>query len=442
MCGLSGAAGNITEPIRKSVLDHLIFNIPRGWDSSGLAFLPRYTDDVHILKQVGPATELWFDKRLDQYANKTVKMILGHNRSKTDGMITKANAHPFHHGGIVGAHNGTLDYHSKNLLKPEGPTLGTDSETLIYALSAGDAKEAFEKITGAWAVVWYDHNAGTINMTRNDQRPLCYVFSKDHKTLFWGSELNLLYGSLARNNIDHDKGFFLNPDWILSWKIPQHPDQVFEEAVKVKLIPFVKPVSTTTYHGTTTSYSSSSDSPGTRLGPIQTSTRVASVTVTEKGVSAPRQPTHNFGKLCTDGEFKGVMLYMDTASLKVGFDNKTKTWVTGRWITNSQEWQKTVTHFQPGFLPYSSLDINARHEFRHIGKKKKKQIYYVGFENKLLTESEFNSFARLGCIGCDGKPTWGNLVQFINNQHDFMCEYCILNKDLVHTTKSKGVAAL
>jgi len=128
-------------------------------------------------------------------------VIIGHNRWGTVGGNSKATAHPFDVGDLVGAHNGTLT--SKWRLK-DANCFKTDSEAMLNSIQEIGVKETLKLSEGAWALVWYDFRDGSINFLRNKERSLYFVTDMDG-CLFWASEEWMLSVSLSRHGIKHNK---------------------------------------------------------------------------------------------------------------------------------------------------------------------------------------------------------------------------------------------
>lgn len=179
----------------------LLVDVVRGHHSTGAALVKRYQDEVILEKAPVPSPMFISTKEYKDFIDTIgVKALIGHNRYATVGEKNAANAHPFQCGHIVGAHNGTLDtWRLKEL--PEYENFGTDSEALFNSASKLGIKETMAKLTGAWALSWYDTQSNSINLLRNHKRPLYYAYSLDRATVFWASEANMLEWILTRNHV-------------------------------------------------------------------------------------------------------------------------------------------------------------------------------------------------------------------------------------------------
>jgi hypothetical protein len=158
------------------------------------------------------------------------KVIAGHCRFGTKGAVTSANAHPFVFSNVTGMHNGTL---SKHIGKPrvrinkDTKKKGkweeieeTDSEAFFRFLNDHTLLEALSEIqdnTSAYAFVWYDKRDQTLNMVRNDRRPL-WIAQTSMNTLYWASEKEMLEFILNRNM----NGYGKNIDDIMMIPVDTH----------------------------------------------------------------------------------------------------------------------------------------------------------------------------------------------------------------------------
>lgn len=222
MCGLVGAAGDLLGPDVKAFNALLYFDYVRGQHSTGVGWVSGYTAASDIVKAATDPLGLMALKAYDTNINAAKSVLMGHNRHATKGSINRVNSHPFQHGGILGAHNGTLDmWCLKDLSdKTDGET---DSEQLIASIAelGGDIKSALALVSGAWALTIYKHADKSINFVRNDQRPLFYTFREDRKVIFWASEAWMLNVALTRESIKFGKIFEVPTDTILSWIVPK-----------------------------------------------------------------------------------------------------------------------------------------------------------------------------------------------------------------------------
>lgn len=199
MCGLVGVAGNITKGY-KTVFQQLLYvDALRGWDSTGVLMVDKKMG-WHTVKGACCASDLMNLKSYEDLFVAEACVLLGHNRHATVGNVTNGNAHPFHTGNVIGAHNGTL-LNKGELL--DSDKFETDSQTLFNSISKVGLAETYAKIWGAWALSWWDEKDCSLNFIRNHERPLHICYTLDRRTLFWASEPKMLEWVLHRNKVMH-----------------------------------------------------------------------------------------------------------------------------------------------------------------------------------------------------------------------------------------------
>lgn len=93
--------------------------------------------------------------------------VFGHNRYATVGAVNARNAHPFTHGKITLAHNGTLRDQS---LLPDSHKFEVDSENVCYSIDKIGVEATIQKLNGAFALIWFNAEEQTINLIRNTER--------------------------------------------------------------------------------------------------------------------------------------------------------------------------------------------------------------------------------------------------------------------------------
>ena len=187
MCGLVGMAGRI-ETIHKSIFrDMLTVCQTRGRDSTGVISI-KNNNDVDYVKMVGTPEILLDSKRYEKQCEAgNVKVLIGHTRAKTLGAVSQRNAHPFEFDDVIGVHNGTL----KGEYSMEGRRdFEVDSEWLYWFIDRYGIENALPQIDedGAWALTYWNKRDNTLNMIRNEHRPLWITYDKECKVMFWASE--------------------------------------------------------------------------------------------------------------------------------------------------------------------------------------------------------------------------------------------------------------
>ena len=209
MCGIVGvipkAFNGFDKKTEDSFYQMLYVDALRGDDSTGVILVEKDTS-FGIMKEAYSAAYsidgIQYSK-MGKSMYSQGKALIGHNRKKTSGAISDDNAHPFVVDDTFAmVHNGTLHNHKK-LADTE-----VDSEALAIHLSKvlvkDFDKEAFEEaigqVEGAYAIASYSQDADCVFITRNTQRPMAFVETKEG--FFFASETLMLYWILARNGID------------------------------------------------------------------------------------------------------------------------------------------------------------------------------------------------------------------------------------------------
>ena len=230
MCGI---IGYITEePAGKYLLDRdnfmrmgLIIDTLRGADSTGV-FYGNYgaTGNSGFSRMVADGYAYTKSKDFTNVLKDSheYRFVIGHNRSATVGAVDLEGTHPFQVDTVTGCHNGTLrGTHYLPITQAESK-VDVDSHCLFMNIASVEPEDVCEKvlerITGAFALVWHDSRDGSLNITRNTERPLHMMQSYADETIYFASEdAQLMYLDrkigLAGANI-----MFPEPGQLLKWK--------------------------------------------------------------------------------------------------------------------------------------------------------------------------------------------------------------------------------
>lgn len=231
MCGIVGTAAFASAGIFQEDVnvftDMLIADSVRGNDGTGLMAINAKGHRV-IFKEEGNPYNIISYKSYDQITSPSttpyLKVLAGHNRYATTGIIKKENSHPFAQGHITLMHNGTLRNYDKFPKKFE-----VDSESLAHAVSEWGLAKAVASMAGAYVVVYYDRREKTLNFARNDERPLFLGIDEKKQKIIWASEVELLDWVLARRKIASDyKVSLLPPDKLFSFSVPTYDLKITE----------------------------------------------------------------------------------------------------------------------------------------------------------------------------------------------------------------------
>lgn len=170
----------------------------RGPHSTGAAFIEKGTYRVDVVKDTVLPHKLYRDPRWAPLTSRKNICIIGHNRFATMGKQVKENAHPFHHGDIVLAHNGTLTGQHR---LPDHEKFDVDSENIAHSINTIGVEETWKNTDGAATVVFWDQTDRTLNFLSNLQRPFFYSWISGGHAIAWCSDIDFLKGALNRNGL-------------------------------------------------------------------------------------------------------------------------------------------------------------------------------------------------------------------------------------------------
>lgn len=176
MCGIIGMVAKkpsgFTYQEVDAFKDALLIDSLRGEDSTGV-FSVMQNKQVSAIKVASHPLHLFACNDWTSLQSKIVqrgRIIVGHNRSATKGLVKTENAHPFHEGKIILVHNGTLRGSHKELADVE-----VDSHAICHALNEKSPEEVIKELNGAYALVWYNTETERLYIIRNNERPLSFV---------------------------------------------------------------------------------------------------------------------------------------------------------------------------------------------------------------------------------------------------------------------------
>lgn len=235
MCGI---VGYITTESKLGELDRsrflrqaLIVDTLRGDDSTGVfsvPFEPSKDDGTAFwIKQVGPGSALVDCKEYwENFADVSPwRCAVGHNRAATIGGVSNDTAHPFQVGPITLVHNGTLTSTFPlplSLTKLRDKDVEVDSHAIAYNLAHHSVDEVIPKLNGAFALVWHDARDDSINIVRNNKRPLHFGLGEANRTLYFMSEGEMLAMLDSRLKLGIKNIYYPNEGQYLKW-LPDTP---------------------------------------------------------------------------------------------------------------------------------------------------------------------------------------------------------------------------
>lgn len=240
MCGLVGYITGWTNGFISSECDAfqqlLFFDLLRGVDATGVSLI-NMNGEAHTYKAALPSSNYLGQEEIKKFAvewKKTGKALLGHNRKKTSGDNSDEHAHPFIiDGRYIFFHNGSLRNHRQL------HNCDLDSEALAYHFTKceGDKEaleEACSKVEGAYACVWYDQVKHTIYFLRNKERPLAIATIDNNGGFAYASEMWMLKGILARNNLKIKSVVEIADEVLFKIDLSDPPIRVVSEPLNIK----------------------------------------------------------------------------------------------------------------------------------------------------------------------------------------------------------------
>lgn len=238
MCGLVGVAainGKALSDRGVKVFKHLLYlDVLRGEHSTGICMVDT-NKNVKLHKHLGPPSkdETFSNNEIFSSTGNVFNpiVLIGHNRYATKGEVNVENAHPFvtQDENIIGAHNGTvynyiLDRIGKNPFE-------TDSEFIYNSIAERGLKETVKYLDGgAYALTWWNKEENTINILRNNERPL-YI-AKSGGAIVWASEKWMIDVASSRVGCEVSDVGMVNIDKHLKYHIPS--EEVRPEIEEVK----------------------------------------------------------------------------------------------------------------------------------------------------------------------------------------------------------------
>lgn len=198
MCGIVGLIsknGFLPNKVGETLFKQLLYvDALRGWDSTGMFRVTWNKQDIDVYKKAQtPQLFLW-NMSKDKGHWFSGKILIGHNRAATRGDVTDDTSHPFQEKQITLVHNGTLWGH-RHLADTT-----VDSHAICHALTDKSPQEFINAASGAYALAWWNNDERTLNLLRNEERPLSLVETKEFFIL--SSEKLLAEWIATRNGLE------------------------------------------------------------------------------------------------------------------------------------------------------------------------------------------------------------------------------------------------
>lgn len=250
MCGIVGVVGKIFSSEERVFKDMLKFDTIRGEDSTGVLSV-LHTKNTKIFKDIGTPYDLMKYKDFDDTVDRrSSALLLGHNRAATKGKVKPENAHPFDYDTFIGVHNGTLRGQWR---LDDHKGFDVDSENIYYHMAANGITDTLKRLEGAFALAFYDKDNHQLVLVRNTERPLCYTYSKDKKTVFFASEPWMIRVACMRHSVEIEEVMIVEPKKAYKFNLPttngSQAQPYGEGSMFVEDVDFFIPPQST-YHGT------------------------------------------------------------------------------------------------------------------------------------------------------------------------------------------------
>lgn len=203
MCGLVGmlTTGKTSDDEMRLFKGLLLIDQLRGEHATGVFKVDLAKNEVSSIKRAWNAVDFLADSEVKEFLDKDrVNLYVGHNRYATMGdKSAHENAHPFQQDHITMVHNGGVDQWGLDLLEGyDAPNVVVDSHMVCKTIAKHGVKTAVtEKLSGAFALIWWDSKERTLNFIRNQDRPLWFAVTQAG-ALVWASEKAFLDVFLER----------------------------------------------------------------------------------------------------------------------------------------------------------------------------------------------------------------------------------------------------
>lgn len=416
MCGLVGVAGDLIGKDLDVMKDLLYCSERRGADATGVGTFRADTGYVELLKQAVPSHVFLDSRRNEGIFKTTVHAMLGHTRKATyANKWDRADAHPFHHGDIIGAHNGSIPYQALEKLKTRKYGC-IDSEEIIHHINEHGLEDTLPRIWGAWALELVDTKNKKLQLIHNAQRPLSVAFSKDKKRMYWASEYPMLQWVLWRNGIElfNNTPMPLEEDTLYEFDLADK--KVIGENWTMSLLkggeePAKKPSTTTS--GTTTVYSRGRQT--TAVAKVETPT-----TSSTSGSSAAKPESGNEKGKHSDLTLAEIMAKYSAASFRLlEFD-----------FSRRHTWSKNIKQRFAALKRQVEIweELLYMRQKEALSKATEVEFNPPFLKNVGMTANVFRTlFAQNGCAYCCQSDSDGlNLLEFeiSPKNNEILCPNC------------------
>lgn len=403
----------------------------RGPHSTGILHV-NGKGETNVFKQVGTPWDLYQYKACEDLFRPTANVLLGHNRWATKGKVNRANAHPFEFDSVVGAHNGTLtstfnlDDHAK---------FEVDSENIYHDMDKNGVYETIPKLKGAYALTWFNKHEMTINLIRNEQRPLYYAFSKNMETLFWASEPWMIELSV-RGEYEIESVVSLPINTLHSFEVPMgYPIKKFDKVRIRKLEGFKEEKKPTVFQkGSLTGTPSNIVPFEKKETPVVGKTKRSAV---EYLKFVGRSCIFYVGKVETSNSGQAFIQCWsvddDDIQLRVFPTAGGELW---KKMLESQNYFRGVAkHYNGQEGGYLTVDIRTVEETEinccDVPPDDEEKLFFVGYEGEALTEDEWLDRTNKDCAWCSSPAAIEDHEEIVwISKNEFVCSDCAVQPEV------------
>jgi len=241
MCGIVVAIAKYKAGLSQkhiSVFNQMLFvDQLRGSDGTGVFYDTRVAGECLVLKDNVASSRFMgqprYNKAAEQWFHDST-FLVGHNRAATKGETTWKNTHPFVSGDITLIHNGTLWAH-KHLADVD-----VDSHAICISIDKIGIEETLLKLDGAFVLVYHDAKDDTINIVKNDKRPLAMI--ETDNCYYFMSELAMGEWIVGRNRETIKNSYEVKSKQLSTFSVIDRTFETKDVKFKEPLPPAKKPV--------------------------------------------------------------------------------------------------------------------------------------------------------------------------------------------------------